>query len=498
MKQSFGSALIRICLWLLFLLSIVFFAWNLSHGPANIVLSETQIASLKVSLGLRIDGLSSLLFFMVTLLGASVGRYAARYLDGERRQRTFDWYLLLTIGCVSLLVLSSNLLMLFAMWLATSYCLHQLLVYYPERPQAIIAARKKFIVSRIGDVCLLGGIALLYQMTGSFDFDEIFARKNELASTHGSNFHFAGVLFAAGAMTKSAQFPFHFWLPETMETPTPVSALMHAGIINAGGFLIIRMSPLLHLATWALTLLTAVGAITAVFGALVMATQNDIKKKLAYSTISQMGMMMFGCGLGAFSIALFHIFAHSFYKAHAFLSTGNLTAESKKRGLKLQAPSMFILLLASMIGLAIIAIGVNYHSGDYLAYFVYGAVLQLGLFQNIGHADLSSSSRIRVTAITAIGLVLAVIAYAILEHAIGFTVLGIVGPATDGTSSAIIPIAAYLLFVASLFLCAQLMRPGQSAWEKRLYLYFWNGGYFSHWSTRWLASPDLQNRQVHS
>ena len=137
----------------------------------------------------------------------------------------------------------------------------------------------------------------------------------------------AGFLLVAGAITKSAQFPFHTWLPQTMETPTPVSALMHAGIVNAGGYLIIRTSPLVSLTPWALTMLAIIGGVTACFAAVVMLTQTSVKKSLAYSTIAQMGFMMLQCGLGAFSAAMLHILAHSLYKAHAFLSSGSVISE---------------------------------------------------------------------------------------------------------------------------------------------------------------------------
>jgi NAD(P)H-quinone oxidoreductase subunit 5 len=140
-----------------------------------------------------------------------------------------------------------------------------------------------------------------------------------------------GPLFVLGAMTKSAQFPFHSWLPDTMETPTPVSALMHAGIINAGGFLVIRLSPLISISPISLDFLAVLGALTAIFGAVVMLTQTSVKRSLAYSTIAQMGFMMLQCGLGAYSAALLHLVGHSLYKAYAFLSTGSVLEAAAAR-----------------------------------------------------------------------------------------------------------------------------------------------------------------------
>jgi NAD(P)H-quinone oxidoreductase subunit 5 len=216
-------------------------------------------------------------------------------------------------------------------WIAMSLCLHQLLVFYPERPAAQIVARKKFIISRIGDVCLIAALALIWNAFGSLDFKTLFAAA-QAAGANGvtaADFHAIAGLLVIGALLKSAQFPFHGWLPEVMETPTPVSALLHAGIINAGGFLIVRMSDVVGLSTPALNVLAIVGATTALFGALTMLTQNSIKVWLAHSTIAQMGFMMLQCGLGAFSSAVLHIVAHALYKAHAFLSSGSVVEIAK-------------------------------------------------------------------------------------------------------------------------------------------------------------------------
>ncbi|MCA9443558.1 MAG: hypothetical protein KC964_22345, partial [Candidatus Omnitrophica bacterium] len=212
-------------------------------------------------------------------------------------------------------------------WMLTSLGLHQLLIHYPERPWAVWAARKKFLISRLGDILLLTALSLTFYCFGSFEYGEIFGKADAFREDSSTNAYLVSLiatLYVLGAMTKSAQFPFHSWLPDTMETPTPVSALMHAGIINAGGFLIIRLSPLVSVSDLALDFLTIVGAFTALLGAVVMITQSSIKRALAYSTVAQMGFMMFQCGLGAFSAALLHIVAHSLYKAHAFLSSGSV------------------------------------------------------------------------------------------------------------------------------------------------------------------------------
>lgn len=284
-----------------------------------------------VAVSVYFDQLSAVMLLLVSFIGAVVIRYARNYLEGDLHHGSFTKWLALTLSAVLILMIAGNLAMFAAGWIAMSLCLHQLLVFYPERPAAQIVARKKFIISRIGDVCLIAALALIWNAFGSLDFKTLFAAA-QAAGANGvtaADFHAIAGLLVIGALLKSAQFPFHGWLPEVMETPTPVSALLHAGIINAGGFLIVRMSDVVGLSTPALNVLAIVGATTALFGALTMLTQNSIKVWLAHSTIAQMGFMMLQCGLGAFSSAVLHIVAHALYKAHAFLSSGSVVEIAK-------------------------------------------------------------------------------------------------------------------------------------------------------------------------
>ena len=234
--------------------------------------------------------------------------------------------LCLTLSAVLMSILSGNLFVFALAWIATSLGLHRLLVFYPERPAAQLAARKEFLASRTGDLCLLIALVLLYRIAGSLEYSDIFTATRTLHDHGGASgsTHAIALLLVATAMLKSAQFPLHGWLIEVMETPTPVSALLHAGIVNAGGFLILRFSDVISLSLPALNTLAVLGGFTALFGSMVMLTQTSVKVSLAYSTIAQMGFMMLECGLGAFSAALLHILAHSLYKAHAFLSSGSV------------------------------------------------------------------------------------------------------------------------------------------------------------------------------
>lgn len=279
-----------------------------------------------VGITLYYDALSAVISLLVSFVGAIVITYSKNYLDGDPGQGHFIKWLCLTLAAVLTLTISGNLLQFTLAWVASSLCLHQLLVFYQDRRAARLAARKKFIASRLGDICLISTMALVYYVFGSLDFDVVFAKANALgdAGTLPPQIHVIAMLVVVGAMLKSAQFPFHGWLTEVMETPTPVSALLHAGIINAGGFLILRLSDMVSLSVPALEMLAMVGGFTALFGSVVMLTQTSVKVSLAWSTIAQMGFMMLQCGLGAFSAAALHIVAHSLYKAHAFLSAGSV------------------------------------------------------------------------------------------------------------------------------------------------------------------------------
>lgn len=281
-----------------------------------------------IGLNFYIDRLSSLILCMVAFLGLIVTRYSINHLAGDPRHAQFSRQLALTVSAVCLLTISGNLLLFVVAWSCTSWALHQLLTFYPERAGAQLAAKKKFFISRLGDVCLVAVLILTWQSFATWDFASLFRQ----ISVVGGVDPIIPLLLVAGALMKSAQLPFHSWLPDTMEAPTPVSALMHAGIINGGGYLVLRLSPLITQSSLAMDTLIACGGITAVLASLVMMTQSSIKRALAWSTISQMGFMMLQCGLGAFAIAALHIVAHSLYKAHAFLSTGGIVDRASKRG----------------------------------------------------------------------------------------------------------------------------------------------------------------------
>lgn len=306
---------------------------------------------------LLVDTVSSLMWTLVSAVGWVICRYSVRYLDGDQNQGRYFKWVGFTLSAVSLTVLSANLFLMVVGYLCISVGLHRLLLHHANRASARFPAVLKFLFSRIGDLCLVGAAVVLYREFGSANLPDIFAGINANAAV-SSGVATSAALIAACAILKSAQFPFHSWLPETMEAPTPVSALMHAGIVNAGGYLLIRSAPIVSAAPAVLWAVAGIGAFTAFFAAMTMQMQTSVKRTLAWSTIAQMGFMMLQCGLGAFSAAMLHIIAHSLYKAHAFLNSGSVLVEKKATGSVAQSSPSGLQATAKIFGSVVIASGV--------------------------------------------------------------------------------------------------------------------------------------------
>lgn len=273
--------------------------------------------------GITVDRLSTVMALLVAGVGVTAYGFSLRYLDGEPGQRQFLRWLFCTVCMAYLLMFSTNLLLFFAAWFCTSMALHRLLTFYNDRPEVQRPARKKFLISRLGDIVLLFAIFLIWVHWGTLDLLTFLANINTPAGWPWTP-TLVALLVVIAALTKSAQFPFHSWLPETMEAPTPVSALMHAGIINAGGVLLLRFAPLLATTPVALFLLVLVGTLTMTLGMVTLWSQTTVKRTLAWSTVGQMGFMMIQIGLAVFPAAILHIVGHGFYKAWSFFRTGDL------------------------------------------------------------------------------------------------------------------------------------------------------------------------------
>ena len=346
-----------------------------------------------LGLSIRLDPLSVLMLGMIALLAFVIIRFSSNYLDGDNRQGRFMGRLAATIASVQLLVLSGNLGLLLVSWIMTSLCLHKLLLFYPERPAAVIAARKKWLAARMADICLLGGAILLYLQFGTGDLEQIFTSlKGMLSGKELSLFvEIAAVMIALAAILKSAQFPTHGWLIEVMETPTPVSALLHAGLLNAGPFLVTRMAFVMEGASAAPVLLILFGGFTALFASAAFLTQPSVKTALGYSSVAHMGFMLLVCALGGYPAAMLHLVAHSFYKAHAFLSSGSVveTARASRIALPARLGSPLRIGLSILVSL-LIYLGFAYLWGldldKELPLLATGTIVVMGLTQIIAPA----------------------------------------------------------------------------------------------------------------
>ena len=291
-----------------------------------------------VGVSARVDALSVTMLLLVTFLGGTVLHFSRQYLAGDARHGIFMRDLALTLAAITCVMLAANLYLLVFAWITMSLLLNRLLLFRGERRMARLAARKKFILARVGDTALLAASGLLIAQFGTADIGELATQLGSMATSGAVQQApiAAAALLAVTAVLKSAQFPAHGWLVEVMETPTPVSALLHAGIVNAGGFLILRFSELFSALPAVGIAVAAVGATTAIIGTGVMLVQTNIKSSLAWSTVGQMGFMIFQCGMGVYAAAMVHLVGHSLYKAHAFLSSGDavrrVTAENWQAG----------------------------------------------------------------------------------------------------------------------------------------------------------------------
>jgi NAD(P)H-quinone oxidoreductase subunit 5 len=296
-------------------------------GAAAASLAAVALGSEGAAGGLRADWLGGIVLLLVAFVGWVIVRYSRPYLAGQARELAYVGWLSATLAAVAAVAVADHLLLLALAWSATSLSLHRLLNFFDDRPAAVVAAHKKFLVARIADVCMLAAIALLASAYGTLSLQALLAQAAGASGVPAAA-QAAMLLVAVAALLKCAQLPFHGWLIQVMEAPTPVSALLHAGIVNLGGFVLIRFAPVLADAPHAQALLVVAGTCTAVVAALVMTTRISVKVMLAWSTCAQMGFMLMQIGLGVWEMALLHLVAHSLYKAHAFLGAGGAVRAS--------------------------------------------------------------------------------------------------------------------------------------------------------------------------
>ncbi len=360
--------------------------FDVAGGHHSTIRLYTWLTSgmLDVHIGLSIDRLTSVMLLLVTTVSALVHVYTIGYMQGEPGYARFFSYIALFTFSMLMLVLADNFLQLFVFWEAVGLCSYLLIGHWYERQSAVAAATKAFVVNRVGDFGFMLGLLLVFTTFDSLDYATAFANVGpataqvmNILEPVGGSFEVSTItviclLLFMGAIGKSAQFPLHVWLPDAMEGPTPISALIHAAtMVTAGVFMVARLAPLYNASPAAMSVVAVVGAITMVLGATIALTQTDIKRVVAYSTMSQLGYMMMACGLGAYAAGIYHLMTHGAFKALLFLGCGSviiaLHHEQDMRrmgGLKDRLPITYWTFLIGSLALAGFPLTAGFFSKD--------------------------------------------------------------------------------------------------------------------------------------
>jgi NADH-quinone oxidoreductase subunit L len=358
-----------------FVLSMVAFFGVLHGGRVDETLyTWAQIGDIRFEVGFLIDSLTATMMLVVTFVSLMVHIYTIGYMADDPGYQRFFAYISLFTFAMLMLVMANNMLQLFFGWEAVGLVSYLLIGFWYTKPTAIYANLKAFLVNRVGDFGFILGIGLLLAYAGSMHYADVFAKGEELAKltlpgTHWMLLTVACICLFIGAMGKSAQFPLHVWLPDSMEGPTPISALIHAAtMVTAGIFMVARFSPLFELSDMALSFVIVIGAITTLFMGFLGVIQNDIKRVIAYSTLSQLGYMTVALGASAYSVAIFHLMTHAFFKALLFLAAGSVIIgmhhDQDIRNMGGVGKYMRITWLTSLVG-SLALIGTPFFSGFY-------------------------------------------------------------------------------------------------------------------------------------
>ena len=377
------------------ILSIIIFYNVIFKNYENKIVLATWInsGSLNVNWAIQIDALSAVMLVVVTLISSIVHIYSIGYMSHDPHKSRFMSYLSLFTFAMLTLVTADNFLQLFFGWEGVGVCSYFLIGFWFKKNTANAAAIKAFLVNRVGDFGLALGIFLIFYYFGTVNYSEVF---NLIPNLENKNLIFLGIEFNAinlicillfiGAMGKSAQIFLHTWLPDAMEGPTPVSALIHAAtMVTAGVFLVVRCSPIYEFSPFALSIITIIGMTTAFFAATIALVQNDIKKIIAYSTCSQLGYMFFAAGVGAYNVAMFHLFTHAFFKALLFLGSGSVIHSFNNEqninlmgGVKKKLPITYILMIIGTLALTGFPLLSGFYSKDAIIEFAYLKGTNLG------------------------------------------------------------------------------------------------------------------------
>ena len=342
---------------------------------------------------LAMNNVNLIVLLLVCFMTIVLVKFSQRYLSGETKTHRYWRWLFLSLTSVSIVIVSNHLLIFWLGWVSISLCFHRLLLFYPDRPRAVLAAHKKFILARVSELSLLSAFVLLYTQHGTFYLSEIsqYYLTSASAAELGVAETVAAILLAITALIKCAQLPLHGWLIQVVEAPTPISALLHAGIINLGGFLLLSFAPLIAFSVDAQWVLLIIAGLSTLISALVMMTRISIKVKLAWSTCAQMGLMLIECALGLYELALLHLISHSLYKAYMFLSAGDVLQEYSLKQLAPQKNVTFLSAMSSLLLVIISTYGIVYftsYSGPLSVWLLVNTALALYLVSAVRNGTL--------------------------------------------------------------------------------------------------------------
>ena len=464
-------------------------AWRLARVASGVMVFAAVVALGARTLTpqrsdavVRSDSVGAAVLLLVAVVGWVCIRYSAHYLRGDPHEVPYVRRLLATLAAVLLVVVANNIAVLTVAWTLTSLALHRLLTFFGDRSAAIAAAHKKFILARVADACMIGAVVAFVTTFETFRIDQI-AADAVASSTLPTGARIGVLLIAVAAVLKCSQLPFHGWLIQVMEAPTPVSALLHAGVVNLGGVVLLRFAPVVDRSSGTQVLLVLIGTGTAVAAALVMTTRISVKVSLAWSTCAQMGFMLMECGLGAWGIALLHLLAHSLYKAHAFLAAGGTVRQFQRKQLvaTIDPPGvrtiMAALIAASAVTVTIGWLWARLPFAEPLTAtaWLLGAIVALALvplMPLVPHIEVGRMAQAFV------GVLAVPLAYFGLHDLFSHLV-----PSGDRASTALVAVVA-VLFLGLFVVQTALSTASDQRWVRRLYPWIFGGLFLDEQFTR--------------
>ncbi|WP_273181424.1 MULTISPECIES: NADH-quinone oxidoreductase subunit L [Methylophaga] len=428
---------------------------------------------------LAMNNVNLLVLLLVCFMAIVLIKFSQRYLFAEKNTHRYWRWLFLSLTSVSVVIVSNHLLLFWLGWVSISLCFHRLLLFYPDRPRAVLAAHKKFILARVAEIFLLSAIVLLYSQLGTFYLAEM--TNHYLSASIPVELSLAekcaAIMLALTALIKCAQLPLHGWLIQVVEAPTPISALLHAGIINLGGFLLLSFAPLIAFSSDAQWLILIIAGLSTLISALVMMTRISIKVKLAWSTCAQMGLMLIECALGLHELALLHLISHSLYKAYMFLSAGDVLQEYSLKQLAPQKNVTFISAMSSLLLVVISTYGIVYftsYSGPLSVWLLVNTALALYLVSAVRNGTVLQFLTSCLTVALLVGFYMG-----------GKTILTwVMPPLPASTMFDAMDIWLSALFVALFLLAVQVRVFPQAKATRTLYRWLFSGLYLDELMTR--------------